>query len=256
MLFSVVTPVLNGMAFLPGCIHSVRAQQCEGVEVEHVVLDGGSTDGSGEFAQAQGCRVLVREKQGLTFAINKGFNNACGDFVSMLGCDDRLLPGGLARVGETYAREGLPWIVSSCRWLDASGASLGSQPAAPRWITAGILSCLGWNCIPQVSSFMRPELHRRLGDLDERFTYASDYELACRALSSGQRFSRVAKSVVAMMRHGSNLSMQERPEHLAELEEVRRRYGPSSAVKGKLNRYALKIWLNAANPDWFLQKRR
>ena len=219
-------------------------------------MDGGSTDGSRELAEAEGCAVLGREKPGLTFAINKGIAHANGELVSMLGCDDRLMPGGLATIAQTYARQGRPWIVSACLWLDASGVSLGSQPAAPNWISAGVLSCLGWNCIPQVTSFMRPELHRQLGDLDERFTYASDYELACRALSKGVRFSRVAESVVAMMRHGDNLSMQARPEHLEELQEIRRRYGPANAVRRELNRFALKLWLNAAGPDWFYYKRR
>lgn len=98
MLFSIVTPVLNGRRYLPDCIESVRAQQGGGIEVEHIVVDGGSTDGSADYAEAQGCRVMGRERPSVTFAINKGVAHARGELVSMLGCDDRILPGGLAKV--------------------------------------------------------------------------------------------------------------------------------------------------------------
>jgi len=254
MLFTVVTPVLNGRRYLPDCIASVRAQRAAGVEVEHIVVDGGSTDGSAAYAEAQGCRVMGREKPSVTFAINKGVAHAKGALVSMLGCDDRLLPGGLARVKSAYEAEGRPWVVCACRWLDPRGAELGDQPAAPSWTTASILSCLGWNCIPHIAMFLEPRFHHALGDLNERFTYAPDYEIACRALAAGHRFSRIAEPVSAAMRHGSNLSMQRRPDHEAELAEIQRMYGPSRRVVQTWNRYLLKVWLNGANPNWFWGK--
>jgi hypothetical protein len=148
-----------------------------------------------------------------------------------------------------------PWIVSACRWLSPDGEKLGDQPAAPSWITARFLSCLGWNCIPHVAFFIQPKFHHELGDLDERFSYAPDYELACRALAAGHKFSRVSDPAVAMLRHGDNMSMQRRPKHLAELEEIQKRYGPQSPLMQTAGRYALKFWLNASNPGWFLNKR-
>ena len=256
MLFSVVTPVLNGLEYLAGCIESVKAQEAEGIEVEHIVVDGGSIDGSAEFARAHGCMVMGREEPGVTYAINKGVSHSRGELVSMLGCDDRLMPGGLQQVAQAYRRDQRPWVITACRWLSANGDSLGSQPAAPRWITADMLACLGWNCIPHVALFIRPDLHRKLGNLDERFSYAPDYEMACRLLARGYPFSRVPQSVVAMLRHGDNMSMQRRPDHLAELDEICRRYGSHSKLTRGLQRYALKIFLNSANPSWFLHKRR
>ncbi len=256
MLFSVVTPVLNGVRHLPGCIESVRSQQGDGIEVEHIVVDGGSEDGSAEFAASQGCLVMGRERPSVTFAINKGVAHAKGEVVSMLGCDDRLLPGGLALVRAMLAAESRPWVVTACRWLDAKGAPLGDQPAAPAWLTASISACLGWNCTPHVAMFLRREFHHRIGELDERFTYAPDYELACRALAAGHQFSRVSEPVAAALRHGENRSMQRREDHLAELAEIRRLYGPTSRFMQTWNRYMLKLWLNCANPRWFWGKHR
>lgn len=108
--------------------------------------------------------------------------------------------------------------------------------------------------MPHIALFIEPGLHRELGGLNERFTYAGDYEIACRALAAGHRFSRIPEPVAAAIRHGSNLSMQRRPAHEAELAEIRRMYGPSSRALQTWNRYLLKLWLNCSNPQWFWRK--
>jgi len=255
MLFSVVTPALNGMAYLPGCIESVRAQEGDGIEVEHVVVDGGSSDGTPEYAEANGCVVMGREQPGVTFAINKGIAHAKGELVSMLGCDDRLVPGGLATVARARRAGDRRWLVSACRWLDAGGDSRGVQPAAPGWLTAPALATLGWSCIPLVAAFVEPDLHDRLGGLDEGFTYAPDYEFFCRALAAGHRFTRVRQPAVAMVRHGGNLSMQRTPAHVAELREIEDRYASRAPAARVASRYLLKLWINGSNPAWFARKR-
>jgi glycosyltransferase involved in cell wall biosynthesis len=68
------------------------------VEVKHIVVDGGSTDGTPEYAASRGCTVLTREKPGIAFAINEGAANASGDLIGFLGCNDILLPGALEEV--------------------------------------------------------------------------------------------------------------------------------------------------------------
>ncbi len=56
MLISVVTPTLNAMQYLGDCIESIRIQQRPDVEVEHIVVDGGSSDGTVELAPVTGLR--------------------------------------------------------------------------------------------------------------------------------------------------------------------------------------------------------
>jgi glycosyltransferase involved in cell wall biosynthesis len=55
VLISVVTPTLNAIYYLRDCIESVRIQQTPNVQVEHIVVDGGSSDGTVEFARSRGC---------------------------------------------------------------------------------------------------------------------------------------------------------------------------------------------------------
>jgi glycosyltransferase involved in cell wall biosynthesis len=255
MRFTVVTPALNGMAYLPGCVESVRSQEADGIEVEHIVVDGGSTDGTPDYAEANGCVVMGREKPGVTFAINKGIAHAKGELVSMLGCDDRLLPGGLTKVARAYQATDRRWVVSACRWLDPAGRPRGVQPAAPSWLTAPSLATLGWSCIPHVAAFIQRDLHDELGGLDERFTYAPDYEFFCRALAAGRPFARLAAPAVAMVRHGDNLSMQRTPDHLAELHDIEARYASRNPAARTAARYLLKVWINGSSPTWFACKK-
>ncbi|MEZ5394915.1 MAG: glycosyltransferase [Bryobacterales bacterium] len=244
------------MEYLAGCIESVKAQQGEGIEVEHIVVDGGSIDGSAEFARAHGCMVMGREEPGVTYAINnKGVAHSRGELVSMLGCDDRLMLGGLQQVAQAYRRDQRPWIVTACRWLNANGHSLGSQPAAPRWITADMLARLRAGT---ASRTLPCSSGPTCTASSATSTNASPTLPTTRWLAAcspaGTPSAACRKSVVAMLRHGNNLSMQRRPDHLARRDSPPLRFA-QQATRG-LQRYALKIFLNSANPSWFLHKRR
>ena len=78
MIVSIVTPVLNGGYYFRECIGSVKAVTPSGISVEHLVVDGGSADGSVEFAEAHGLRVLREKETGLTGRMNIGYRAAQG----------------------------------------------------------------------------------------------------------------------------------------------------------------------------------
>ena len=69
---TVVTPSLNGIRYFNECIESVRAQQSNHVDVEHIIVDGGSTNGTVELARQRGCTVMVGKDDGLFDAHNRG----------------------------------------------------------------------------------------------------------------------------------------------------------------------------------------
>lgn len=112
MKFSVVTPSFNQLDWLELCIASVADQQ--GVElIEHTVCDGLS-EGIEEFKKRMLERFPESPKYRLEFvvgpdagmydAINKGLRRATGEVCSYLNCDEQLLPGSLAAVGEYFAK--------------------------------------------------------------------------------------------------------------------------------------------------------
>ena len=125
MIITIVTPTLNGEEFLPACIESVRGQLAPGVAIEHVIVDGGSTDGTLELAEQAGCTIVGGKDTGIFDAANKGYRAASGDVFGFLGCDDQLLPGSAAAIAGWYHERDTEWAVGALRWIDASGRWLG-----------------------------------------------------------------------------------------------------------------------------------
>lgn len=92
---SVITPSLNMLSYLERCVASVADQ--EGVRVEHLIMDGGSQDGTPEWLAARPSLVSeVQRDNGMYQAINRGFRRARGRILAHLNCDEQYLPGTLA----------------------------------------------------------------------------------------------------------------------------------------------------------------
>ena len=255
MLISVVTPTLNGIRYLHDCIRSIQAQEGPNVQAEHIIVDGGSNDGTVEFARSQGCTTIVEQDSGIFDAMNKGSVVANGVLLGFLGADDILLPGALDAVVRRHHRlSGRRWLAGGGRWLDGEGRPRGDIAAPPTWITVPMLASLGWNCISHPATYVHRELFEELGGFDERFKYFGDYDFMLRALQR-EPFGRINRTLYGGRRHGGNASMQQTPTHWAETREIMQRYGPSSTWKQAMYRNRLKIWVNAASPGWFLHKR-
>jgi glycosyltransferase involved in cell wall biosynthesis len=101
--FSIITPSFNQSHWLKLCVASIADQQ--GVELEHIVQDAGSTDGTQDWlAKDSRVKTVVEKDGGMYDAINRGFRKASGDMVAYLNCDEQYLPGALKAVEETFAR--------------------------------------------------------------------------------------------------------------------------------------------------------
>lgn len=101
MKISVITPSYQMLDWLKCCVASVRDQ--EGVEVEHIIRDGCSTDGTPEWLAGQsGIRYRSELDHGMYDAINRGLREAQGEILAYLNCDEQYLPGTLARVARYF----------------------------------------------------------------------------------------------------------------------------------------------------------
>lgn len=253
VLVTIVTPSLNGIRYVKDCIESVRGERYDDVETEHILVDGGSTDGTPEYAKANGCTVLTREERNPDAAVNKGFRHASGALIGVLGCDDVVLPGALHRVVDRYRRDGLPWLIGASRWMNADAKLLGDQPPPLTRTSVKTLASLHWSPLPSTSTFFEPALLKTLDYIDTSFEYVGDYDLALRARRLSQ-FSRIRHALTAQHRHGDNLSMQRNERHLAELERIHDTYGPISALSRMLRARFMQIILNTMSPRWYMAK--
>ncbi len=102
MKFSIITPSFRNSAWLKLCIASVADQS--GVEVEHIVQDSCSDDGTQDWLpRDRGCKAFIEKDGGMYDAVNRGYRRATGDILAYLNCDEQYLPGALAAVEKFFA---------------------------------------------------------------------------------------------------------------------------------------------------------
>ncbi len=176
MLVSIVTPSYNQARFLEETIRSVLDQDYP--QIEYILVDGGSNDGSQEIIQKYAGRLAwwVSEKdRGQTDALNKGFSHAHGDILAWINSDDTFNPGAVRQAVEyLQAHPQAGMVYGDASYIDERGRVIGRFPAAQtdyRRLRTGYVH------IPQQSSFFRAGLWRQVGPLDPSFYFAMDYDL-------------------------------------------------------------------------------
>lgn len=220
-LVSIVTPSLNSAQFIRQTIESVAAQDYP--RIEHVVMDGGSTDGTLEIlASFPHLTVFSARDRGAADAINRGFEHTHGEYFSYLNSDDVLLPGAISaavealdRAPETGAVYGDAW------WIDEHGRQIGAYP-----VHDFDSSRLGRECfICQPASLLRRGAFDKAGRLDPDLDLTFDYELWMR-LARICPVRRIHAPLAHSRMHGSNKSLGRRAEVFRETFSIlQRHYG-------------------------------
>jgi glycosyltransferase involved in cell wall biosynthesis len=199
-VISIVTPSFNHAAFLERTIQSVLGQGY--AQLQYVVQDGGSTDGTRTILNRYRRRLAhceSRRDKGQTNAINLGFRHANGDILAYLNSDDVLLPGALAYVARYFLDHPRVDVIYSHRVIiDEDDQEVG------RWILPFHDNrVLSWNdYVPQETLFWRQRIWERIGgQLDETFQFAMDWDLLIRFRDAGARFARVPRFLAAFRVH-------------------------------------------------------
>jgi glycosyltransferase involved in cell wall biosynthesis len=251
MQFSVVTPVLNGMPWLPECVRSVASQR-ETVEVEHILLDAGSTDGSREWLvdhrSEYGYDLVLEPDRGQTDGLIKGFSRARGEVFSWLNADDLLEPNALARVQQAFADcQGTTLVSGCCINVDAAG-DFTHLMVPPRANTYDGLRLEVGNPA-QPATFFRADAYRSVGGLNREYNLAMDVDLWLRLAREGH-VTYLRQDVLARFRvHLAAKSVVDLTGAIREDFSIRRRHGlPIRSPAGFwfLRRGYLGPWLKPA----------
>lgn len=197
---TVVTPSFNQAQYLEATIRSVLEQDYP--NLEYIVVDGGSTDGSVEIIKKYAHRLawwVSEPDRGQSHAINKGLSRATGDVIAYLNSDDYYLPGTLRAVVEyATANPGVDLIHGTCRYVDVAGHAIGRQTARiSRYDEAIDLWDVWWNRrqLVQPEVFWTRRIAERVGLLREDLHYVMDYEYWLRILRAGARVERVDREL-------------------------------------------------------------
>ncbi len=192
MKFSIITANRNGERFLEESIQSVVSQKVDGIDLEYIIIDGASTDGSLDIIKQYKSHIsiLISEPDnGPVDAINKGLRLASGDIIGWLNTDDRYYPGILKRVAEAFKAEPSKALCfGRCNIIDEQGREIR------RWITRFkefffhlssrfIIQCL--NYISQPTLFFRKNAFQKTGLLREDLVAAWDYDFILRLWKHG-----------------------------------------------------------------------
>lgn len=196
---SIVTASLNQVRYVAETIESVMAQDYPAVE--HIVIDGGSRDGTLDIlARYPHLRVVSEPDRGQADALNKGFRLATGAIWGFLNADDTLLPGALHRVArEIDPARGRAVVMGRCRFVDEEGSPLGIEHPCQFEGHRRVLEVWKGHTIPQPAVFWAREVWEACGPMDESLRSAwIDYDLFCR-FSRRYRF-HVVDQVLATYR--------------------------------------------------------
>jgi glycosyltransferase involved in cell wall biosynthesis len=177
---TIVTPSLNQAAYLEETIRSVASQNYP--NLEHWIIDGGSTDGSLDIirrwaGRRKSIRWVSEKDRGQSDAINKGFRRATGEIVSWLNSDDAYTPGAVRRAAEFLASHPDCMLAySEAAIVDERGALLGTFPHTQRIFNYRRLVAVS-DYIAQPSAFIRRKALDEVGLLEESLHWCMDWDL-------------------------------------------------------------------------------
>ena len=193
MRISVITPSYNTGAYIEATLKSVLMQRAAGgFELEYIVVDGGSTDGTGailERYRSTLAQLVIEPDHGPASAINKGLRRATGDVLAWLNADDCYQPGALARVADVFRRQPARALCfGRCRIVDEEGREIRRSitrfkeiffPFSCRPLIQTI------NYVSQPALFFTRRAWQQAGALREDLRAAFDYELLLRLWRQG-----------------------------------------------------------------------
>jgi glycosyltransferase involved in cell wall biosynthesis len=225
-MFSIVTCTWNSGATLPATLASLRAQTCH--DVEHIFVDGGSTDATLALLDAfpGNKRVLHDVRGGISHAMNRGIAAASGHIVAHLHADDYYAaPDVLATVAHAMAANNRMWLVGEIAVL--AGNRL--LPPQPRRAYSYRALVSGRAFVPHPATFVRRTMFEQVGRFDETLRYAMDIDLWLRLAARASPV--VLQKVLAVFRdHPGSLSSANRLPARQEEWRVRRRYASKAPL--------------------------
>ena len=212
MKVSIITVVYNGAEHIRDCIDSVLGQTY--ADIEYIIIDGKSTDGTVEIVQSYGTKVarfVSESDKGLYDAMNKGICLATGDVIGLLNADDFYRHNRvIANMVALFERTGSDAVYGDMLYVDRHDTRKLTRYWRSGWYKE---NAFVWGWMPgHLSFFAKRKLYETYGLFRTDMKSAADYELLLRFIHKNKTKLAYMDEVTIVMRAGgvSNSSLANR----------------------------------------------
>lgn len=206
---SIITAVFNRSDTIGHALQSVHSQSWK--NIEHIVIDGGSTDGTVRIVESYRSKISVfisEPDKGIYDALNKGLSNATGDVVGFMHSDDYFFDSDVVhRIALAFSDDSVDGIYGDLEYVSKDNIN----SVVRRWKSGTYLPsklARGW-MPPHPTLYLRRTVFEKLGGFDTSYRIAADYEAILRYLALGKIRLAYIPEVLVKMRVGgeSNRSL-------------------------------------------------
>lgn len=222
MRFSIVTPTYNHAKYIETTIKSVIANKSDKYELEYIVIDGGSDDGTQEVVEKyrdEIAKFVSESDEGQADAINKGFTYATGDIYAYINSDDYYFPDAFEKVASFFEENpDVDFVYGDCVFVDEEGRFRRYFTEIEPYDRFRLTSCSDF--IMQPASFWRKEAFEKIGGFDKKYHFGFDWDAWSKMAKNGSKFHYL-KELLAVNREFEETKTQSGgSKRLAELKTI------------------------------------
>ena len=197
MKISIITITYNSAKTLQRALKSVEGQTY--ADIEHVLVDGASTDGTRELIEAyakkhKNVRFVSESDEGIYNALNKGIRMATGDVIGFLHSDDVLFaPDSIEHIAAAFEKEQADVVYGDLQYCHGNRV-------VRHWQSNSFNPCslkYGW-MPPHPTVYVRHKVYEEVGPYDEWFRISADYDMMLRIFCAGYKSQYIPEVIVSM----------------------------------------------------------
>ena len=203
MKISIITITYNSAKTVQRALESVQSQTY--TDIEHVIVDGASTDGTKQLIEAyakqhSNVRWISEKDKGIYDALNKGIKLATGDIIGFLHSDDMLYSAdSIGQIAAAFEDKNVDVVYGDLQYC--SGGKVvrrwKSNDFNPRALKYGWMP-------PHPTVYVRREVYHQVGEYDEWFRISADYDMMLRIFTAGYKSKYIPEVLVSMETGGAS----------------------------------------------------